>query len=73
MMTCTHCHEPRAELHEDWTQLEENVDVEACACIQAACGHWLSAEMEDVPPCEECDRCQDCCQCPDNDLRVLSK
>jgi hypothetical protein len=33
--------------------------------IEADCGHRLSAEMGDLPYCEECGKCiERCCECP---------
>jgi hypothetical protein len=31
--------------------------------VAAACGHLLSPERDDLPPCDGCARCDRCCGC----------
>jgi hypothetical protein len=38
-------------------------DHEAALEVEASCGHWLSPERDDAPPCPMCDACTECCPC----------
>ena len=55
---CPHCHLPNTERHDP-------AEV-TCMCVLATCGHLLSPETDDDPPCEQCD----CCPCDDNDFKA---
>jgi hypothetical protein len=63
MLTCEHCLNPVPQSAAEAELLARNVDVDACPCIEAACGHWLCEEMDNHPPCVQCDRCEECCAC----------
>jgi hypothetical protein len=59
--TCLACGDVASEIH----LCELCGRCAGCADhIEAACGHELSPDHDDAPPCE-CGRCERCCICPE--------